>query len=216
MPSVKLRFSERDWDDLPEVCLKCGDRATILIKKTFTWCPRWANALEQLAPLPFMFITMAVTERVKLAVPMCDKHKHYWLWRTLTIIGLFGALLLLVLVAIFATVLRSRLPVLANLVPILWIGCVLGFVVCLILSAVLGNTKIHAREINDRFIILEGVANKFVDAYENERDPRVDLDRAAGEYWHEPRDRPRREDDSWDENPRRRRPGRQEFRDVDD
>ena len=65
MAEVTLRFDELEDGDLPLVCMECGSRRHVdLVERTFVRRPLFAPGL----------IGMALTKRVRAAVPLCEAH----------------------------------------------------------------------------------------------------------------------------------------------
>ena len=79
---------------LPPVCMRCGAPAVLAKDHTFTCHPRWVDffLLGILAAwicgiaafvfiLVWVIVALATTVRLRVAVPLCQKHKNHWTWR---------------------------------------------------------------------------------------------------------------------------------------
>ncbi len=202
MPTVSLGRYEIQEYDPPEVCMKCGAPSRVIVHKSFSWTPPGVGALSVVGVLGFLplaliflIVSAAMTKRMAVRVPMCNKHKGHWTNRML--ITLLGLLVVLGLVgfAIFASVSEGDLSDLAG--P-LWITVVGLLLVWLITIAILQQSAIRPTEITDRSITLRGVSEGYIEAL---REDRGDLD-------DEDEDRPRRSrrrDDDDDDRPRKHR-----------
>ena len=94
MADVRLDFDDLNADDLPDLCMKCGQPATTRVGKTFSWTPPWARFMGGLMAMAFM-------KRRSVNVPLCEEHKNHWMWRHLvTWLGLGGVLLVFLLAAV--------------------------------------------------------------------------------------------------------------------
>src|SRR4051812_10662485 len=63
-----------DADRLPPVCACCGASATFERFETYTWNPRWVNALFLLGVLPWLVLRFATRRAATLRVPACACH----------------------------------------------------------------------------------------------------------------------------------------------
>src|SRR3954465_15769001 len=95
MAILRLWSGDREDAPLPGVCMRGGFPATIYKHKTFSWFPSWIYVLLLLGLLPFAVVALVLTRRKRLAVPLCDAHRHHWLWPQLLLFGSFAALLIL-------------------------------------------------------------------------------------------------------------------------
>jgi len=187
--------SDSEYPGLPEVCMKCGAPATVFKDKNFAWHPRWVFVLIMVHLLVYAIVAVIMTRKRRVRVPLCERHKNHWLGRQVV---LLGSLLVLLLTGV------GGFAVLADEGPgrrgndlggLLCLGVMIGFVLWLVLVAVLQSTAIRPQEITDRSITLKGVAEEFVRAHEGEWDRSfVRLDRAVRERWGERGRRPREEE----------------------
>jgi hypothetical protein len=185
MAQLRLGRHELEEDWLPPLCMRCGEPAALTKRKTFSWYPTWVYLLILVHLLVFLIVALILTKRMTVPVPLCDRHRHQFLWPVL--LGVAALLLLLgtifggiALVAALDDVLdRDAKDV---FFPIWFIGGFGLFLVVLIVACVVQYRTIRAIEITDRVITLMNVAPRFRDAV-------LAADRPDEEY---DRPRPRR------------------------
>src|SRR5260370_26994065 len=85
MAEVRLHFDDLDADAVPDVCMRCGGPAVVRPVKDFGWVPPSARFLPVLMRLAFL-------KRRRTPVPLCEKHKHYWMFRVIVALGGVGLL----------------------------------------------------------------------------------------------------------------------------
>jgi len=203
MAQVRLDIHDADGR-LPNVCMRCGDEASVTKTRDMSWCPPWVGILILAGLLPYVIVAILMTKRARVQVPLCEKHAWHWFNRNLFIwLGLV-ALLAIFGLFIAATVALPREHQDTFGTFICLGGGGLGFI-WLIGVIVAQSTAIRPKEITDHEITLDGVSADFVDAVD-------DLDRKRRE-----RLRGRRREDDWDddddERPRRKRAAADEFED---
>jgi hypothetical protein len=195
--------------------MRCDQAATVYKEKKFSWFPPWIGVMLLVAWPVYLILMAVMTKRMTVSVPLCEKHKHHWLVRT--VVGLVGLGLLLILL-VFNIVITGMVSnmgdddVTGPLLAVLWIGLGILFLAWLITLVAMQNTAIRPNEITDDTITLTGVSEAFVDAVEDARDQEEEED---------PRPRPRarrqRSDRVYDPNPPRRRPPpRDAYRESDE
>jgi hypothetical protein len=172
MAWVELSRYEAETGDLPEVCMRCGEPATVQNRYRFTWHPGWVYALIPLGYLVYAIVAAALTQNVRCLTFFCDRHKNHWRARTLLIWGT-----LVVLAAVFgggfalAGALSSHFSKLAQD----WVFGSLGvaaamLLVCWLISIpIIQGTAIHPTEISERQLRLQRVSPAFVTAVEEYR-----------------------------------------------
>jgi hypothetical protein len=161
MPSVRLRYYEVEDRLLPPVCMKCGEPAALFVPKTF-------SSQEDAAFSLF-------GQRMKVHVPLCERHKNHWQVRSLAgwigfgVVAFFGvaSLGLMILLDYFSSHPQR------NLNPVGGLACagtvILGLA-WLITIMVMQNSAIRATSISDRSITLTRVCHEFMDALEYQRE----------------------------------------------
>jgi hypothetical protein len=181
--------------------MKCGERSSVIINKTFAWYPPWIGVLTVIGALFFLPLALifgilgaVLTKRMNVRIPLCDKHKGHWTMRTLII--LLGLLVILAFVGLAIYVSVSEKRDLADMAVLFWALAGLAFVAWIIVIAVLQQTAIRPTLITDRSITLICVSRGYIEALRADRGDDYDDDRR--------RKRPR-DDDYDDDRPRKRR-----------
>jgi hypothetical protein len=161
MADVRLDFYDLDAEELPDVCMRCGEPSTVRPVKSFRWMPPWAWFVPPIIGVWFI-------KRRRAPIPLCDKHKNHWSIRWL--IGLGGLALLLGLLFAGAMAMAANEGNNAGgPMGIVGMALVLAaavlFVAWLITMVVLAVTQINAVEITDDTITLKNVHSDFTRAY---------------------------------------------------
>ncbi|MGP8268823.1 MAG: hypothetical protein ACLQLH_02045 [Terracidiphilus sp.] len=89
---------------LPALCVKCGNSEIAMVNKDLVWLepPYYLTLL--FGPLIFVIVYLIVRKKVKLAVPLCDKHRKLASrMRVTTAIILIGGLAVESLLIAFAS-----------------------------------------------------------------------------------------------------------------
>src|SRR5437660_11736174 len=83
---------EATQGQLPRVCMRCGAPATLVKAKTFSWQPGWLLLLILLGVVGlvlFLVLSLTLSKRMRVQVPLCERHRHHWAMRNgLTLGGL--------------------------------------------------------------------------------------------------------------------------------
>ena len=182
MAQLRLGRYEAERGRLPQLCMRCGEPATLAKRKKFSWYPSWVYLLILIHLLIFLIVALILTKRLTVPVPLCEKHRHQFLWPTL--LG-WGALLLvlgtifggLVLVAALEGTLDKDAQ--GGFFTVWFVGGFGLFLAVLITACVVQIRTIRPTEITDHSITLTNVAPQFIDALE------------AGDLEDEEYDRPR-------------------------
>jgi hypothetical protein len=160
MGAVRINRYRAEQNDLPPVCMRCGAAATTTHNKTFSRPQEWTSGLFLLGGLPYFLATWLFRNRVRFAVPLCEDHRNHFRWES----GIFwGGILSLI--AAFVAILMY-VPVQSGLLEIgLEVIGILaaGWLLVVIVSFFRGTC---AAIIDEEGVVLGGVANKFVKAYE--------------------------------------------------
>jgi hypothetical protein len=214
MASVKLRNPDRYDDELPDLCMKCGERATAYWWKTFSWYPGWVVLLILVGVLPFIIVALILTKRMRVEVRFCDAHKNHWQKRNLIV---FGSLFALIALGVFSLVLFNALGE-KDLMGRTCIGLFFLSVAWLITSLFVLASAIRPAVITERHITLVGVSRVFADAYyeEDQRTFARDVERTVRERWRQDHGRPRLDDDRYREDDPETRRRSERFREEED
>jgi hypothetical protein len=198
MAKAYLRsYRGREIDNLPPVCMVCGEPAKVRKSKQFSWQPPWVPVLILGGLLPYLIVSIVLKKRQSVVMQMCERHlSYFWLFPTLVLLSLFGilgaGLLLLITVLNVSPAIGLDKDGAACFVGLGTFGF---FLIWLIAFAILNQMRIRPSEITDRHIELTNVSQAFADAVEGE-EPRERRE-FGREFDEEPRrrfrdDRPRR------------------------
>jgi hypothetical protein len=209
MARVRLYRDEVGPDQLPTVCMRCGQPSVVYRRKSFSWYPAWVWVLLLAGLLPFLIVALILTKKMTIYAPLCAAHRHHWLRRTLfTGLGLLFFVALFIGGGIAAAMLDdARQPRWRDVVlTATYGGGVVLFLVWLITAAVLQARAIAPHEITDRDITLGRVSEKFVDAVKGSRDDDDEYEDDDEYYRPRRRRRARDEEHVYDPEGRRRLP----------
>jgi hypothetical protein len=167
MPKVWLDRDEAEYGDLPSVCMRCGDEATVTKDRNFSWYPQWVIVLLLAGLLPFLIVALLMTKRMRLMAPMCDRHAGHWLRFRLFafggLVGIFG----LVITGAFLLAANDR--TLNDVGGGVMVFSGLAFLVWLFVAAFWQISLIRAIEITDDDMRLAGVSEEFREALREQR-----------------------------------------------
>ena len=204
MATITLTRREAERGDLPPVCALTGEPTDDVKHRTFVWQPAWVYALIPLGLLPCLIVSLIIRKTMTLRLPLVRRKHFHWGWRmavaAVGIVASAGAFI--VGGALVSDYERGTLG------GWLMIGGLVGFVLSLVMLAVLTALGIHPKRITDREITLAGVHDNFVAAVEEDRErDEADYQREK-EQLREERDRRTREREEVDQQgpvPRARR-----------
>jgi len=169
MSRVRIPLTATKASDMPPACIICGATVDDHVSRTFTWRPSFVSigfwvSLVGCFPvaLVLLVIGLANTRRATLEVPVCDRHRHYWLWR--------GFLAFAPLFALAATDLILAILLLTKTVPmtafpLMLIATALVLLVWALVTSLLRRGGPKAEEITDDDIILAPVHQTFGDLW---------------------------------------------------
>lgn len=185
-------------DELPQVCVCCGQKATSIWQKKFSWHPPWVYVLILVHVLIFLIVALVMRKSMTAWLPVCQRHRSPWLWRHLltafTLIYLIGGPIALL---ILGDALQQQLGRQDNTIVFLWLGWLAGFIAVIVLLLVVNYSTIRPTEITERRLVLAGVSQLFVEGlegslepepYSNRRPPRKESQEEIDDY-PEPDDR---------------------------
>ena len=208
MSTVKLSRSECSRGLLPSVCIRCGAPADSRKSRTFSWFPPIAYVGLLAGILPFAIISLVLTKRMSVGVPLCHEHRGHWSTRTMiTLVSLLALLLMGVGFIVYS---GNQPPGQGDLTGLFCLGWAFGLLIWLILVAILQAGSIRAIEITERTLKLTGVHDGFIAALEEDRDRDRDEGRERRRRYGDVRDD---YDDEIDEPPERRRRSRDDYAD---
>jgi hypothetical protein len=167
-----VTLSVADVNSLPSVCMKCGHAATCVKARRFS--VRYDQGRSG-------NVRYYLERSITVPVPLCDAHRHHWLWRYLLMV--LSLPLFCFLVAGMNVVLRGN----ANPGAV----CCPGVAGWGIVALFLYFGMIRATDIGERSVTLAGVAPGFIEAVEQQREENERMRRAF--LGDEPRRSPTRE-----------------------
>lgn len=155
--------------NLPRVCMRCGEQATVTIRKKFSWYPPWI-ALFLLGGLllPFFLLMLLLTKYQSIAVPLCEKHRKH---SPLFVLSLIFSMLLLSMLPFVSLIIYDNASWVtkSELAPALWginIGMLAAWLTGIFLFSNIG--QIRPMMIANNSITLTNVSPRFIDALEEE------------------------------------------------
>jgi len=169
MATVTLYREELEDNGLPPFCMRCGEPATLVKHKRFSWGPGWAVALLAVGALCFgplfwvaLILIPLLLKKMRVPVPLCERHRNHWLPLQIVLFGGIGVVVLLVCSTIVLVVTTSGPGEReAQLVGGLCLGTVAFLVAMLVPAAILQTRVIRPIEITYGSITLTSVANEF-------------------------------------------------------
>jgi hypothetical protein len=218
MARIKLERFEAEEGDLPDICMKCGARATTEKLKRFSWQPPWVYVLLLAGLLPFLIVALILTKRMRVPIPLCAEHRRHWTWRGWLVGGGFFAIFLLglgtmILLSATDNGPQRREDAVFGFVCFGFLGLAL---VWLIVAAIVQHTAIRPTQITDYDITLTNVAPGFVKALLEE--DREGAERRARRRQAARTRRPRGKstEEYYEREPRRRPPAEDAFEERDE
>jgi len=169
MARVRLPRTSLERSELPPVCVICGRAAVANVRKTFNWRPRWLFAASfvrvllffTIVAVPFLFIiSEAQKRRATVDLPMCQRHRRYWVWR--------GFWVLAPLLVLVVSSLSIGILVLLQVIPFIGLdgvvaSLVLIFVMWAVAAFIAEHSGLRAVEITKDDLILAGAHLVFAD-----------------------------------------------------
>src|SRR4051794_31792518 len=89
VPSVWIERACSHPEDLPDRCVRCGERTARRVGRTFTWVPAWTLLLLPLGLLPYYVVAGVLRRKCRVSVPICDRDGSHWLLRSVVAFGSF-------------------------------------------------------------------------------------------------------------------------------
>ena len=166
MAQVRLGWYEAEEGELPPWCMRCGRPATLYQHHQFSWMPDWIFLLVVIALWPVGVFSLLLRARMHVHMPLCERHRHYWLKRRLLSLAICAALAACAVIGIIVMAeaedsSQARL----ELIFLLW-----GFgLAWLAIILVLRMSALRPVEIREDGISLKGVDQKFVLERDRER-----------------------------------------------
>src|SRR5262249_47736833 len=83
MARLRLRQSETTRDQLPLVCMVCGQPSVAQFTKNFRWFPKWIGVLILPVPLSYWIMAAVLSKYMTVEVPFCARHRRYFARRSI-------------------------------------------------------------------------------------------------------------------------------------
>jgi hypothetical protein len=164
MAKVTMADPKQFDHEVPEICMHCGDTATVFKKRTFSRESDWVCILFIFGHLSHIIGSMVLTKRMRVETPFCDRHRNHWLGRQMTIYFTFvGLIAYMILAIVFANHVPHKVSEYLT-VPFFLLGA-LGFLGWLVNIVILYSGTIRPTNITDDTITLTNVSPEFADAY---------------------------------------------------
>jgi hypothetical protein len=160
MAAVQLSRYEAEEGKLPPYCMRCGAPSVVFKQKRLFWIPPWFWLFFFFGILPWVLVRLVATKRMRVSIPLCERHKNHWKARSWFA---SGGLVLLVLLAVALAILEAH-----NVLDPRMLGMglatifVLG-ILWLISICILDDTSIRPAEITNDSITLKRVSNAFIE-----------------------------------------------------
>ena len=182
MASIQLTRYEAEEDDLPDVCMRCGDPATERRRIRFTSHPFWIYVFLLCGILPYVVLAVVLTERARCHIHFCPQHKNHWRVRAFAVWGTLVAIMAIIPIYFGGNHLaESQLGLWDESTKDILVG--IGFVVvptlvfCWLISIpIIQLTAIYISNVTERTLTLRSVSQEFVDAVLDYRKKREDED----------------------------------------
>lgn len=206
MATVTITSREATRGLLPQVCALTGEPTDSEKRRTFYWQPAWVFVLLPVGLVPCLIVVYCLRKQMSVRLPLVPGKHWHWGWRNA--LG-FLTVVLSAIVFLAGSVLTSGTNTnVADTGRVVMIAGGVGFVLSLVLFAVLTITGIHPTKITHDHITLAGVHPNFVAALEEERERDEEAGRREEEEYRREKERKRaaRERREQEEEERERRP----------
>jgi hypothetical protein len=182
MATVRLSHYECRKDLFPDVCTWCGEPASKVTYRNFSWYPQWIVLLFLISPLIMLIVAVIMTKRMAAHLPFCEQHRNHWgsrnFWSWMGFIGLVVAIA--TCIGTFQNLDPQQQD---DLIAPIALGCI-GLGLAWLIALVIVNQKaIRAVEITETRLAITNVHPEFINALDDlreevrqERDARDDRD----------------------------------------
>jgi MFS family permease len=184
-----IRLEREEVDDLPHVCMKCGEPATHVYAKTFSWGPGWVMLLLAIGAIcsgPLFLIALILIpvflRRMLVPTPLCERHRRPWRAMRVVLYGGLGILAMMITTIVVAVLVLDRHDPRMEYVGFGALGAFAFFMAFLFTAAILQLNTIRPEEITHEDIYLTNLHKSFVQAVKDRRQAR-DRDGGGGRRW---------------------------------
>jgi hypothetical protein len=146
----------------------CGEYSDEHIVKNFRWFPEWVGLLILAGLLPYVIVAEILKKRMTVEVPVCERHRGYFVRRQV-IISIVAVLLFILPISFgFLMLAVASTPKETDEAVTAGFFCFgVSVFPAVITIALIQNSTIRPAEITDRGITLKRVHEEFVDACDN-------------------------------------------------
>ena len=176
MTPTAIRLTKDELrDPLPPICMITGEDTEETVEQKFRWTPGWVYVLLIINWLICLIVSLIVTKKMTVRVPVVAEHKHYWKRRNLITTWLvlcsLGSLICGIVLGASIAPDNEPLAILSIVFGILM------FVVLLLGASFYSQNGVHASEITDSSIKFSKAHPRFVEAVLEEQERRDEEDR---------------------------------------
>ena len=174
MAKIRVYRDERDGEQFPDICMRCGAEVDQLLSVRFAWMPGWAHLFIFAGALPWLLACLILRKSMTVEVPVCRDHANAWRNRRLF---LYLGLLFWVVVGIALAAGWDELPEGARMPAGAF--ALFGSLIWLLTAAIYLSSGIKPSRITDRFIELVGTNKEFAWEWEGDNPKQSLRERAA-------------------------------------
>lgn len=174
MATIRLEREEIEDGQLPPFCMRCGVASTLVRHKRFSWGPAWVMVLLVVGVAcsgPLFLIALILIpfflKRMKVPVPLCERHRNHWLPLQVLLYGGLSIFALLVASAIVLFVIgKNAGGPWEQVGGWLGMGSLVFFLLMLFPAAIMQTRVIRPVEITRDSITLTNVSREYLDVVE--------------------------------------------------
>lgn len=165
MAQVTIYRDEARAEDLPPLCIVCGEESDLTRVRNFKWQPSWPGVLILLGligMIAYAVVSAVLTKRMRVEVPLCFAHTNHWSWRLWAIWGGLGALAAVTSVGVTVCV-QFNLP--APYPGVLAAATLSGFFAWAVAALAIQHRAVRPKRITDDFGEFRSVHGAFAAAH---------------------------------------------------
>lgn len=160
MAKIRVYRDESDGERFPRLCMRCGQPTRDSVTQKFAWNPPWVPVLILAGLLPYLLVAIVTRKTMRIAAPMCGRHRGHWRVRQLyVVLGLFAWIAYWILVGVMSDEWPATAANAAFFVGIF------GPLAWLISAIVLSQKAIRTTQILDNRMDLVNVHRDFADSW---------------------------------------------------
>ncbi len=163
MAQVRLHLHEANGP-LPAVCMFCGETSTVVIAEKLVWWPRWTYVFFFVHPFLWANVAWCASRSAWVQAPFCSRHQRHWQNRSLSIWSA-GTVLVGILSGIaFIAVAKFFELGDEGMAIVIYLGGVSLLAIWIMVIVFIHHMTIRPSVITDTEIVIQGVAESFVQA----------------------------------------------------